>query len=317
MKFFISSTFIDLKDIRQVAINMINSLIGTGTGTIEAMEFFDANEAPSVDVCLNKIHESDLVIGIYGNRYGTIVVDDPGGRSMTEIEFDQAKMLGIPVLSFVANNIETEAEPLQKQFIQNKVFGSPSLSARFDLKDLKNFADRLNGSLKTYFGELDGYEYHSIWDDIRELKEKLTSDDSFPHLVPYEDNEELEALNQIVASTQYLSEAVDDLVAENEIIQPLAYNYDNIYLENIAENEQNTLSQIKQNSNLILRNWEAVNIFIPNHIKGIWFAACYLQLCYVQSKLLKANWTEALRQEILSVKHEYMNFIKTNSMLID
>ena len=313
MKFFLSSTYLDLKEVRQVAINMLKSLIGD----IVAMEFFDANEASSSDVCLSKVRESDLVIGIYGNRYGSIVSNDSDRRSMTEIEFDEANKCGIPILRFIANTVESEAEDQQKRFIENKVLVSEALCAHFDLNDLSNFAERLNGSLKTYFGGLDGYEYHSVWDDIIELKTKMISDDSFPHLIPYADNEALAAIDEIEKSSKYLSAVIDDLISENDMVHQLAYDYRNVCPDGIKENEQNTLDKISQNPDLILRNWEVVNMLLPNNIKNIQLSVYYLKLCFIQNKLTKELWREELRQEILSVKREYLNFITNESMLVD
>ena len=317
MKIIISSTFVDLKEFRRVTINMLSSLMCKRTGDIVAMEFFDANAAPSSDVCLDKIRGSDLVIGIYGNRYGSVAATDPEGRSMTELEFDEAKLCGKPILTFVANDIETEAEDPQKRFIQNKVFNSGITSARFDLDDLNGFADRLNSSLKIYFNGLNGYEYNSVWEDIRELKEKFSNDDSFPRLIPYEDNEELKAFKAIERAAASLLAVVDDLVQENNIVHNLAYDYDNACFENIEEHKKNVLNEIKQNSSLILRNWETADMGIVNHVKRIQLSTYYLKLCYVQNRLLKENWTETLRQEILSVKQDYINFINKKSMLID
>lgn len=317
MKIFISSTFTDLKEIRRVAINMLNSLTCEKSGDTIAMEFFEACNESCLDVCLNKIRQADLVIGIYGNRYGTVVSDDLAGRSMTEIEFDEAIAHNIPVLRFVANDIETQAEDQQKQFIQNKVFKPENLSARFDLNDPNGFAERLNDSLRKHFNGLDGYEYNSVWDDIRELQEKLSNDDSYPHLTPYKDDEELNAFKQIEESTKYILEANKDLISENDMIHLLAYYYDNGYPKDAQTEAQETINRIKKNPDLFLRNWEVVNRLIPNRIRTIQLSTCYLKLCYVQGKLLRESWTEELRQEILSVKHDYVNFIKTKSMLVD
>ena len=65
MKFFISSTFSDLKNIRQVAINTIESLINGVTGQIAAMEYFAASPEDSKSICLEELCRSDIVIGIY------------------------------------------------------------------------------------------------------------------------------------------------------------------------------------------------------------------------------------------------------------
>ena len=103
MKFFISSTYSDLKNIRQVAINTLESLINGVTGQIATMEYFAASPEDSKSVCLEQLSQSDVIIGIYANRFGWTGDD---GHSMTEIEFDEAKNQGKPILAFVENHIE-------------------------------------------------------------------------------------------------------------------------------------------------------------------------------------------------------------------
>lgn len=319
MKFFISSTFLDLRNIRNITLNMLKDLTCGRTGHITAMEFFDANTASSTDVCLKEIQTADLVIGIYGYRYGSISSTDPEHRSMTEIEFDEAISQNIPILAFVADDIDTYAEDLQKQFIKTKVYKLSGTCARFSLTNAVEFANRLNGSLKQYFGTLDGYEYHSIWDEIQDLKKKLTIDDSNPHLIPFADNEELEAIKQVEESSKYISAVVNDLNTANDIVHPLAYDYEypEYDTETIRKREQETLDNINKNPDLFLRNWEVLNLFLPNHVRAIQLSIYYLKLCYAQNKLLTENWNENLRQEILSIKHSYIDFIEQKSFLND
>lgn len=148
MKFFISSTYSDLKNIRQVAINTIESLISGVTGQIAAMEYFAASPEDSKSVCLEELRRSDIVIGIYANRFGWTSDD---GRSMTEIEFDEAKVQGKPILAFVENHIDDNAEEQQKRFLYEKVLQPDITCAKFDLDKPEDFAKRLNDTLKEYF----------------------------------------------------------------------------------------------------------------------------------------------------------------------
>ena len=90
MRIFLSSTYEDLKDVRQAAIHYLDGIVGRitdTTGRVVAMEYFNATERYCKDECLHELSTCDLVIGIYGDRYGTSYDD---GRSMTEIEFDYA-----------------------------------------------------------------------------------------------------------------------------------------------------------------------------------------------------------------------------------
>ena len=187
MKFFISSTYSDLKNIRQVAINTIESLISGVTGQIAAMEYFAASPEDSKSVCLEELRRSDIVIGIYANRFGWTSDD---GRSMTEIEFDEAKVQGKPILAFVENHIDDNAEEHQKRFLHEKVLQPDITCAKFDLDKPEDFAKRLNDTLKEYFKELEGYSYHSVWDEINEMKAKNEKDDELPRMIPFVEKEE-------------------------------------------------------------------------------------------------------------------------------
>lgn len=120
MKFFISSTFADLAEIRQVAINILEVLLifnNAATGQAIAMEYFAATERTCKTECLKELSTSDVVIGIYGNRYGAL--DEESALSMTEIEFDYAAEHNIPILSFVLHT--DNREQAEARFIKEKI----------------------------------------------------------------------------------------------------------------------------------------------------------------------------------------------------
>lgn len=75
MKIFLSSTYKDLVEIRQSAIHFLTGITGyitNSTGEIVAMEFFNASENTCREECLYNLSACDLVIGIYGEKYGSI-----------------------------------------------------------------------------------------------------------------------------------------------------------------------------------------------------------------------------------------------------
>lgn len=92
---FISSTYEDLKDFRQKALEIIVSL----KQTYEGMEFFGADARAPLDVMLDKLSYCQLYIGIIGMRYGSI--DKNTQKSYTELEYEKAKELGIPCLIYI------------------------------------------------------------------------------------------------------------------------------------------------------------------------------------------------------------------------
>lgn len=92
---FLSSTYDDLKEYRQKAMEVIVSL----KQTYEGMEFFGADARTPLDVMLDKLSYCQLYIGIIGMRYGS--VDKTSQKSYTEIEYEKARELGIPCLIYI------------------------------------------------------------------------------------------------------------------------------------------------------------------------------------------------------------------------
>lgn len=319
MKFFISSTYQDLKDIRRVAINTIESLTERKTAEISAMEEFPASQKPSGAFCVDQVKDADIVIGIYGYRFGSKYYD---GRSMTEIEFDEAAEHGTAILAFVAKDAENIAETDQQRFIKNKVRSLGGLCAMFDPDDLEGFAGVLNNSLKEYFGTLEGYSYHSVWDDINILKSRMEKEADSLRITPYGEGEELMAFEEITQCAQALNKITGDLGAVNDAVYSLAYNlyhnkqeYDDAV--DIESEKEQTLKNIDENKASVLRNGEVISLGIPNMTTRILLAVNYLRLCWIQKKLLTELWTEELRKEIVDLKAYYMNQAENDSYLID
>ncbi len=98
-KIFISSTYIDLKDERKAAMEVVDR-----SHHAVAMEKFFAEDHQSKDVCLGKLYECDALVLILGERYGTV---DPDEKvSITEFEYTTAKALGIPVFALLRTRSE-------------------------------------------------------------------------------------------------------------------------------------------------------------------------------------------------------------------
>lgn len=197
MKFFISSTFEDLKDYRRVTIEMLEDITKGVTATSEKMEFFTASENTCKEECLKRLAESDIVIGIYGDKYGTI--DQEEQLSMTEIEFDKAIEWGKSILAFVSYS--DTREPEESSFIKNKVFKRGKSCGRF--KTIGEYAICLNETLKEYFNGLVGFSYSSIWDSVE--KAILRSSQNAYPLDGYGPNKEVDALNQIIKEIDYIN----------------------------------------------------------------------------------------------------------------
>src|ERR1044072_4145935 len=82
---FVSSTYEDLKEERQAAVEAILK-----AGHIPAgMELFTAGSESQLNVIRRWIQDSDIYLLILGGRYGSI--EPKSGLSYTEVEFDYAR----------------------------------------------------------------------------------------------------------------------------------------------------------------------------------------------------------------------------------
>lgn len=115
-QFFISSTYEDLKEERNKAIQAILTMNQFPIG----MEMFSAADDDQWKIIKEAIDSSDFYILIIGNRYGSI--EETTGISYTEKEFDYAVEKKIPVLAFIvdssvsvtADKFETDPQKITK-----------------------------------------------------------------------------------------------------------------------------------------------------------------------------------------------------------
>jgi hypothetical protein len=91
---FVSSTYTDLLEARKKIILTVLNLYHFPVG----MEMFSADDSEQWDIIRETIEGSDYYVIIIGHKYGSVA---PTGLSYTEMEYDYAKSLGIPVLAFI------------------------------------------------------------------------------------------------------------------------------------------------------------------------------------------------------------------------
>jgi hypothetical protein len=95
MQVFVSSTYTDLKEERQAAVEAILT-----AGHIPAgMELFAAGDQTQMDVIRRWIDDSDVFLLILGGRYGTL--DRETGKSYVHLEYEYAVDSGKPVFAIV------------------------------------------------------------------------------------------------------------------------------------------------------------------------------------------------------------------------
>lgn len=98
LQIFISSTYTDLKEERQAAVEAI-----LGSRHIPAgMELFKAGNTSQLETIKKWINESDLYMLILGGRYGSI--EPQSGKSYTQIEYEYAIKQNTPVFAVVLSD---------------------------------------------------------------------------------------------------------------------------------------------------------------------------------------------------------------------
>jgi hypothetical protein len=95
LQIFVSSTYKDLQDERQVAVKAILK-----AGNIPAgMELFTSGDKSQWEVIEKWIQDSDVYLLILGGRYGSI--EQSSGKSYTHLEYEYALKIGKPLFACV------------------------------------------------------------------------------------------------------------------------------------------------------------------------------------------------------------------------
>ncbi len=89
----------------------------------EGMEYFGSQPEKPKEVCLKKVAESDVYIGIFAHRYGSIPKGEE--RSITELEYRHAREKGIPCLIY----LKDEKMPIPPDHIESDPRKKDKLSA--------------------------------------------------------------------------------------------------------------------------------------------------------------------------------------------
>lgn len=96
----VSSTFVDLETHREALLRVLNR---HGLHP-NVMEYGSALSIDVVESSLRMVRDSAAYIGLVSHRYGQIpvcAVRNPDGKSITELEFDEAQRLARPILLFI------------------------------------------------------------------------------------------------------------------------------------------------------------------------------------------------------------------------
>lgn len=101
---FLSSTCYDLGQIRLNLRDFLEDQLGYEVMMSEQSSFPIDPDKSTLDNCLGIVRDrADILVLVIGGRYGSIPVDKE--KSITNLEYLEAKNKGIPIYAFVLNNI--------------------------------------------------------------------------------------------------------------------------------------------------------------------------------------------------------------------
>src|SRR5579864_7123511 len=103
LSIFVSSTFTDLRRHRE----LVRDAIGRLEHEAKGMETFGALPETPKDECLRLVRAASVYVGIFAMRYG--FVDNESGKSMTQLEYEEAQTLRLPSLIYL---IDEDAHPV-------------------------------------------------------------------------------------------------------------------------------------------------------------------------------------------------------------
>ncbi len=107
---FLCSTFDDLEQEREAVLDAIRRV----QSRHNAMEFFGARPRRPIDVCLEEVSKSDLLVVIVGEKYGSL---PPGMRlSYSQAEYEEGVWLNKPCLVYVRD----DDVPILRKFVERE-----------------------------------------------------------------------------------------------------------------------------------------------------------------------------------------------------
>jgi hypothetical protein len=155
LQIFVSSTYKDLIDERQAAVEAILK-----SGNIPAgMELFTSGNESQLQVITRWIDESDIYLLILGGRYGTIETNS--GQSYTELEYDYAVSQGKPYFSIVISDLALDLKVRQ--------YGQEVLEIE-NAVQYKKFREKVLTKMSSFFSEAKDIKL-VIHETVQEFKE--------------------------------------------------------------------------------------------------------------------------------------------------
>lgn len=299
MKVFLSSTYIDLIEYRKSTIQYFKEL----SSELSGMEVWGASNNNPLDVCLERVKESDLYVGIIGHRYGSL--DSTSGKSITELEYLTAIENDINCLILVmTDDCSIQAKFIDKgeRFIKlnefKEVLKESHFISYFDSSE--DFLVKLDASFRNYTRDnnikLDNFSIDSLSYRVSQAsKENYMPDDikleigdiSSPH-------EYIEEVLDTIEGIRFFHEAINNSYKEmDEDVTKILIELgvDSTIAESYFESPDNSFDY---------RDWE-LRTFFPNRLMIMEKACWIIKLNLLQFEARTSRWNGELSKEIEEV----------------
>lgn len=151
---FISSTCFDLAEVRDSLISFCQGF-GFEVVMSDKGDVFYHPDLHTHESCINEVSNCQIFILIIGGRFGGKYKVDPS-KSITNAEYNAAKEIGIPVFTFVKEDVLSDHHVFQRN--KGKEFSSgieyPSIEKQTYAENIFNFIDivRSSGVNNGFFG---------------------------------------------------------------------------------------------------------------------------------------------------------------------
>ena len=156
LQIFISSTYVDMKEERQSAVEAILK-----SGNIPAgMELFTAGNESQLQTIMRWIDESDIYVLLLGGRYGSI--EKSSGLSYTEVEYDYAVSQKKPYFSIVIKDeaLDSKVKAMGKDAIEKE-----------EPKKLNDFRGKVLSNMSSFYSENKDIKL-AIHETLQDFKER-------------------------------------------------------------------------------------------------------------------------------------------------
>ncbi|MGB8956408.1 MAG: DUF4062 domain-containing protein [Tumebacillaceae bacterium] len=95
MKIFVGGTSADIRPYREKVYEVFAAV------PLETMENFESSELPVRELCMERVRACSHYLLIIGGRYGWVPPESERGLSITELEYECARELGLPMRIYV------------------------------------------------------------------------------------------------------------------------------------------------------------------------------------------------------------------------